>query len=44
MGDKYHHSVTSCQLSSRRGFLDSHRGEVAKQYYCVGATIGRQNK
>ena len=21
MGDKYHHSVTSCHLSSRRGFL-----------------------
>jgi hypothetical protein len=30
MGDKYHHSVTSCHLSSRRGFpYGSHRGELS---------------
>ena len=26
MGDKYHHSVTSCHLSSRRGFSAPNEG------------------
>ena len=38
MGDKYRHSVTSCYLSSRRGFLGSPRGELSTQL-----TEGRQN-
>lgn len=50
MGDKYRHSVTSCYLSSRRGFLGSPRGELSTQLTEGGktiilrATIGRSNK
>ncbi len=51
MGDKYRHSVTSCYLSSRRGFLGSLRGELSTQLTegrqnnnITRATIGRPNK